>query len=276
MLLTVSHFGRHRCTSEPVEDRRALKRFLQMPARLHVRDPHWVQPLMFERLEHLNPKKNPYFEHAEVAWWLALRDGRAGRADQRPGRSPASGAAPGCDRTVRLPRSGGRFRDLRALFEAAEAWLRRRGIRRATGPFSLSINDESGLLIDGFETPPYLMMGHAPRFYGSRVEEQGYRKVAGSDRLRLRCSRATAGARAPHARAAEQGSRAQLSATSRCVASIRSCETIVDIFNDAWSGQLGVRADDAGRGSLHGQEPEADRARRSTPGSARSTASRRR
>ncbi len=51
----------------PVEDRRALKGFLEVPARLNAGDPHWVQPLLFERLEHLNPKKNPYFEHAEVA-----------------------------------------------------------------------------------------------------------------------------------------------------------------------------------------------------------------
>ena len=61
---------------QPVEDRRALKQFLLMPASLYADDPNWVQPLLFERLEHLNPKKNPYFEHAEVAYWLALRGER--------------------------------------------------------------------------------------------------------------------------------------------------------------------------------------------------------
>jgi hypothetical protein len=61
---------------QPVEGRRALKQFLQVPARLHAGDSNWVQPLLFERLEHLNPKKNPYFEHAEVAYWLALRGER--------------------------------------------------------------------------------------------------------------------------------------------------------------------------------------------------------
>jgi hypothetical protein len=61
---------------QPVEDRRTLKRFLEIPARLHAGDPNWVQPLLFERLEHLNPRKNPYFEHAEVAYWLAFRGER--------------------------------------------------------------------------------------------------------------------------------------------------------------------------------------------------------
>ena len=59
-----------------VVDRRALKRFLSMPAPLYAADRHWVPPLMLERLEHLNPKKNPYFEHAEVAYWLAYRGER--------------------------------------------------------------------------------------------------------------------------------------------------------------------------------------------------------
>ena len=61
---------------QPVEDRRSLKQFLKLPARLYAGDPNWVEPLMWERLEHLNPKKNPYFEHAEVGYWLAFRGER--------------------------------------------------------------------------------------------------------------------------------------------------------------------------------------------------------
>ena len=61
-----------------------------------------------------------------------------------------------------------------ALFNTAENWLRAQGMKRALGPFSFSINDEIGLLIDGFETMPNMMMGHAPRYYQARVEEQGY------------------------------------------------------------------------------------------------------
>jgi hypothetical protein len=58
-----------------------------------------------------------------------------------------------------------------------EDWLRARGLRRVVGPFSLSINDESGLLVEGFDSPPFMMMGHAPPYYGLRLEAQGYRKA---------------------------------------------------------------------------------------------------
>jgi hypothetical protein len=218
----------------PIENRRELKRFLEMPASLHARDPNWVQPLMIERLEHLNPKKNPYFEHAEVAYWIALR------GDEPVGRISAQ-----VDRLhlARHQNSSGQFGFLEAeddpevfaaLLGVAEAWLKGRGMRRVMGPFSLSINDESGLLVDGFETPPYLMMGHAPPYYGTRVEEQGYRKVRDliayafdvvappplrARRMLERLSRnAGLGFRPIEMRRFEQELR-----------------TIVDIFNDAWS-----------------------------------------
>ena len=219
---------------QPVEDRRALKRFLQMPARLYARDPHWIQPLMFERLEHLNPKKNPYFEHAEVAWWLAFRDGRpVGRISAQVDRLHLERHQDATGQFGFLEAEDD-FEIFGALFEAAEAWLKTRGIRRATGPFSLSINDESGLLIDGFETPPYLMMGHAPRFYGSRVEEQGYRKardliayafdVVAPPPLRAQrmLERLSKGAGLSF-RPIEMGRFDQ------------ELQTIIDIFNDAWS-----------------------------------------
>jgi hypothetical protein len=64
-----------------------------------------------------------------------------------------------------------------ALFAVAEGWLRERGKRRVLGPFNLSINEESGLLIDGFDTPPVLLMGHDPRWSAPRIEAQGYAKA---------------------------------------------------------------------------------------------------
>jgi hypothetical protein len=218
----------------PVEGRRTLKQFIQMPARIHAGDRHWVQPLMFERLEHLNPKKNPYFEHAEVAFWLALRN------DRPVGRISAQ-----VDR-LHLERhqdATGQFGFLEAeddpevfaaLFEAAGSWLVARGMRRATGPFSLSINDESGLLTDGFETPPYLMMGHGPRYYGPRVEEQGFRKA------RDLIAYAFDVAAPPPERARRMYARLSRGAglSFRPIEMRRfdqELETIVEIFNDAWS-----------------------------------------
>jgi hypothetical protein len=219
---------------QPVEDRRALKQFLQMPARLYAGDPNWVQPLMFERLEHLDPRKNPYFDHAEVAYWLAFR-----------GERPVGRISAQVDR-LHLERHGdatGQFGSLEAeddadvfaaLFETAEEWLRARGMRRATGPFTLSINDETGLLVKGFETPPYLMMGHVPRYYGSRVEEQGYRKA------RDMIAYAFDVTAPPPPRARRMFARLSKDAgLSFRPLDMRRFEeelqTIVAIFNDAWS-----------------------------------------
>ena len=64
-----------------------------------------------------------------------------------------------------------------ALFATAEAWLRDHGMRRVLGPYNLSINQEPGLLVDGFDTPPCVMMGHARPYYGARIEENGYQKA---------------------------------------------------------------------------------------------------
>jgi hypothetical protein len=223
---------------QPVEDRQALKQFLLMPTRLYAHDPNWVQPLLFERLEHLDPQKNPYFEHAEVAYWLALS-----------GEEPVGRISAQVDR-LHLERhddATGHFGFLEAkddadvfaaLFEAAESWLKARGMRRATGPFTLSINDETGLLIDGFETPPYLMMGHVPRYYGARVEEQNYHKV------RDLIAYAFDVAAPPPPRARRMFARLSKGARLgfRPIEMRRfdqELQTIVDIFNDAWSDNWG-------------------------------------
>jgi hypothetical protein len=223
---------------QPVEDRRALKKFLLMPARLYGGDPNWVQPLLFERLEHLNPKKNPYFEHAEVAYWLALR-----------GERPVGRISAQVDR-LHLERhddATGHFGFLEgedddevfaALFDAAEAWLRARGMRQARGPFTLSINDETGLLIDGFDTPPCLMMGHVPRYYGARVEEQGFRKV----RDLIAYDFDVTAPLPPRARRMLERLSKGAGLSFRPIDMRRfdqELQTIVDIFNDAWSDNWG-------------------------------------
>jgi hypothetical protein len=151
-----------------------MKRFIQLPAALYGSDPHFVPPLLLEREEALSPRKNPYFQHAEAKFWLARRDGRdVGRISAQ------------IDRLVKDPQVGhfGMLvaeddpEAIGALFAAAEGWLRERGKTRVLGPFNLSINEESGLLVDGFDTPPMLLMNHDPRYLGGRIEAQGYAKA---------------------------------------------------------------------------------------------------
>lgn len=148
-----------------------------MPRRLYADDPMWVEPLLFERLQHLDPRKNPFFAHADVAYWMARRDGRpVGRISAQVNRAHLQ----------RHNDATGHFGFLEAeddpavfgaLLRTAEGWLRDRGLRRILGPFTLSINEESGVLVEGFDTPPCFMMGHAPPYYAPRLEAAGYAKA---------------------------------------------------------------------------------------------------
>ncbi|MGQ0619035.1 MAG: dATP pyrophosphohydrolase [Panacagrimonas sp.] len=158
----------------PVNTAAELKRFIRLPAQLYAGDPAFVAPLLLERAEALSPQKNPYFQHAEAQFFLARRDGRdVGRISAQ------------IDRLVSDPQVG-HFGMIAAeddaaifaaLFDAAEAWLRARGKTRVLGPFNLSINEETGLLIDGFDTPPVMLMPHDPRYASAQVEARGYAKA---------------------------------------------------------------------------------------------------
>ncbi|MFP6741096.1 MAG: hypothetical protein VCD33_05625 [Alphaproteobacteria bacterium] len=159
----------------------AMDRFIRVPFSLYDNDANWVPPLVMERRDHLNPRKNPWFDHGEARYWLAFRG-------DSPGGRPVGRISAQIDRThlERYDDGTGHFGFLegeddgavfQALFGAAECWLRERGMSRIRGPFSLSINDESGLLVDGFDTPPSMMMGHAPPYYSHRVEAEGYDKA---------------------------------------------------------------------------------------------------
>ncbi len=155
----------------------ALDDFIAVPRGIFKADPAWIQPLTLERRLHLSARSNPYFQHARWQAWTAWREGE-----------PVGRISAQID-TLHLER----YRDATgffgmldaedsqetfgALLETAEGWLREQGIRRVRGPFNLSINHEMGVLVDGFDTPPFFMMGHARPYYAARIEEAGYRKA---------------------------------------------------------------------------------------------------
>jgi len=163
-------------TFHTVHTKQDLRDFLQVPAVVYRDDPNWVQPLDLERKAHLSPA-NPYYHHAEVCLRIA-RDGQ-GR--------PVGRISVQCDTLA--PRAGGKPEGhfglleavdaevIGALLQEAETWFRERGLKRVVGPYSLSINDESGLLIEGQGTPPRLMMNYAPAWYAAAIEAQGYTKA---------------------------------------------------------------------------------------------------
>jgi hypothetical protein len=151
--------------------------FLRLPFELYENDPCWVAPLFFERLQHLDANKNPYFQRAEAQLFLAERQGKVvGRIS----------AQVDSLHTSRYHDGAGQFGFLEgindsavfaSLLNASAHWLKSKGMDWMRGPFSFSINDEAGLLVDGFETPPSTMMGHALPYYAAHVESNGYQKV---------------------------------------------------------------------------------------------------
>jgi hypothetical protein len=157
-----------------VDDGPALKQFVRLPRQLYRGFPGYSAPLDLQRLQELDRRRNPYFAHAEAALWLAFRNGRpVGRisaqidrleAESRPGLGHFGLFAAIDDGDV-----------VQALFREAEDWLLRRGIRHVTGPFNLSINNESGLLVEGHQEPPMFLMPWDGAWLPARLEAQGYR-----------------------------------------------------------------------------------------------------
>jgi hypothetical protein len=160
----------------PVTDKAMLRRFIRVPFAVHEHDKAWAPPLLMEREQAFSPQENPFLRRAQVCFWLALRDGRdVGRISAQidplaqlggDGRVGHFGCMSAEDDTEVFA----------ALLRTAEDFLRSRDVTHVQGPFSLSINEETGLLVDGFDTPPMLLMGHDPVYAAARLEALGYRK----------------------------------------------------------------------------------------------------
>jgi GNAT superfamily N-acetyltransferase len=158
-------------------DRRDLKRFIDLPYRLHARDPIWVPPLRRDVKLLLSRTENPFFEHADAEYFLAERDGEV------VGRIAAISNQLHNETHGDLVGFFGFFESIddqavaNALLETAGDWCRKHGHDVLRGPASFSVNDECGLLVDGFDKPPTLMMPHNPRYYVSLLEHAGFTKA---------------------------------------------------------------------------------------------------
>lgn len=159
-----------------VEGRRDLDRFIKLPFRLYANEPRWIPPLISERRAFLDRRKNPYFDHAEAAYFLAERDGRAvgrisAQIDQRynefhdnhDGMFGFFECEDDADAAF-------------VLLEAAAAWLAARGRDRMIGPMDFTTNDECGLLIEGHEWDPMVLQPWHHTYYGDLLERGGLEK----------------------------------------------------------------------------------------------------
>lgn len=161
----------------PVRTRRDLKRFVKVPFGLHRDSEQWVAPLIFERMQFLNRRKNPWFEHGEAEFFIAERDGEAvgrisahadSRWDQFQG---GKDAMFGFFETADDPAV------VQALFDAATEWAVARGRERILGPMDFTTNDEIGILIEGFERPPMILEPWHPPCYQRLIEAEGFGKA---------------------------------------------------------------------------------------------------
>ena len=155
----------------------SVAQFMKVPHVTQGHDPYWVAPIALVEGPRLNPKTNPWFQHGEAVLFVAERDGRlvgriSAQVDQNHLKiyNDATGFF-GFYESV----DDQAITD--ALFKAAFDWLREKGMTRVVGPFSFNINDESGLLIDGFNCHPRVAMGHAQPYYQRLVEAAGFTKV---------------------------------------------------------------------------------------------------
>ncbi len=212
--------------------------FLRAAHLVFADDPAWIAPLNFDMKERMDPKKNPLFDHADAMLFTAWRDGElAGRV----------AASVDHDWLKLWKDDTGHFgffdtiddpEVASALLDAAEGWLREQGMKRVLGPMSLSANEEIGMLVDGFDRPPVLMMAHSTPYQGRLTEGCGYEKEKdlfcwrfdAEDEIKKRTLKAW------------KDIKALPEVTLRSIDMKRLREelaVIVDIYNENWAGKWG-------------------------------------
>ncbi len=220
---------------EPVRSRAEKRRFFELAGRVQGGDRHWVEPLRIERRRQWSAR-NPWFEHATAERFLAHYNGR-----------PVGTISAQIDR-LHPPEDGrrvgyfGQFESIdsravtEALLDTAAGWLAASGCGLMRGPFDLGINQSCGLLVEGFEDPPMVMMNHAPPFYAERIADAGMRPCMD---LLAYLMPPDFPAPAPMQRLLERaGRRVRLRPMdfSKWAAEI---DLLRDIFNDAWARNWG-------------------------------------
>ena len=173
----MSPAGQTPITVVPVESAAQWGDFHRLPHRLYAKDPNWVPPLFLERISHFQPKHNAFYQHAKVACFLALKNGDVvGRItaqidflhqEQHHDFTGHFGFLEAIDDPAVFA----------ALLAQAATWLKNEGMRRIVGPVSFAMWDEPGLLVEGFDTPPNVLMGHHLPYYQARIREQGFTPV---------------------------------------------------------------------------------------------------
>jgi hypothetical protein len=218
-------------------DKKTLKDFLDVVDDVYRGSPHYVRPLDFDVADRLDAKKNPFFQHAEGTAWVAYRDGRAvgrisAQVDHEHLRVHKDDAGMfGFLDTVDDPEVA------RVLLAEAERWVKARGMKRVRGPMSLSINEEIGCLVEGFDDPPMIMMTYHNPYQSGLIEQAGYAKLKDVYSWKYDVGEVPVRAQRAHDEiAAMPEVTTRFADPSRMDSELR---VIMDVFNDAWSDNWG-------------------------------------
>lgn len=221
----------------PVDSKRALRTFVELPYQLYADDPVWVPPLLTEQRHQFSPN-SAFAQHARLQLFTAYRDGR-----------PVGRVSAQID-DLRLERYGdatGHFGVLEAiddpavfaaLLGAAEEWLRAQHMQRVIGPFNLSINGDIGLLVEGFDRPPVFLTGHGRPYYDPRVQALGYHKVKDVVAYSLDPTANPPRTMAESARRARDTARVRIRPLDKSRLDEETA-VISTVFNDAWANNWG-------------------------------------
>jgi hypothetical protein len=200
-------------------------------------DPNFVRPLDQELKDRLNPKKNPFFEHGEGVILTAHRNGKC------VGRMTATIDREHLERYKDDTGFFGFFDSVddeevaKELFARAESWLRGKGMKKARGPLSLNINEETGVLVDGFDTPPYIMMPHHQPYQAQLIEKCGYAKAKDFFAWSYVVGELNARTKKGHEEIKKLPEITYRTVNLKNLD--KDVELLVDIFNDAWSDNWG-------------------------------------
>jgi len=224
---------------EIVSDKKGLDRFIRFPWAVYEGDQNWVPPLISE-MEFILGEKNPFFHHAEAAYFLALENGNVvGRVAAIIDRNHIN---------THKEQAGffGFFECLpdpaiaRGLLDAAAAWLKERDIEVMRGPMNPSTNDECGFLLEGFDSPPMIMMTYTPRYYLEYMEQCGMEKARDLLAYISIIKDVTAGGRLERLAAAVRGRISGLTVRPANMKNFqRELEIVKEIYNSAWSHNWG-------------------------------------
>lgn len=222
-------------TVRPVISHRDMSDFIDVPWHVYSDDPVWIPPLRLERRFHFS-KHNLFLQHGEwQAWVVYLNNVPAGRISaqidflhrKRYGQDTGHFGLLECIDDSEV---------FKALILHAEAWLAAKSARRITGPFNLSINQECGILIDGFDSPPVVMMPHSATYYQRLLDEQGY--YPAKDLLAYWIKVDFETPKAMQRLIKRHSGRVRVRTINRKRFN-QDIEILRDIFNDAWSENWG-------------------------------------